>query len=151
MYHVNVCAFGILWIEIENKQTPLKKDQDQKCRERERERERERTIRSVGAFPLVHLPVSFFPIKALPYGRKLHFPRVFRWLLLPVSMIESPKAIIAGMVAFPGSFITALVLLKRTKAMRLNNTIAEEEEEDNFLKRKCIILARRIFACSQLR
>ena len=67
-------------------------------------------------------------------------------------MIESPKAIIAGMVAFPGSFITALVLQKRTKAMRLNNTIVEEEEEeDNFLKRKCIILARRIFACSQLR
>ena len=67
-------------------------------------------------------------------------------------MIESPKAIIAGMVAFPSSFITALVLQKRTKAMRLNNTIAEEEEEeDNFLKRKCIILARQIFACSQLR
>ena len=105
--------------------------------QREKERERYIPTRSAGTFPLPNLPVGTLPLKSFPYGAKLHLTTLFRWLLLPVSTIESPKAITAGTEIFCGSLITALVLQKRTKAMRLNNTIAEEEKEDK-LKRNCI-------------
>ena len=105
--------------------------------QREKERERYIPTRSAGTFPLPNLPVGTLPLKSFPYGAKLHLTTLFRWLLLPVSTIESPKAITAGTEIFCGSLKTALVLQKRTKAMRLNNTIAEEEKEDK-LKRNCI-------------
>jgi len=54
---------------------------------------------------------------------------VGRPLLFPVSTIESPNAITAGTVSFGGSFMTALVLQKRTNNMRLNNNMVEEEGE----------------------
>jgi hypothetical protein len=55
----------------------------------------------------------------------------------------------AGTITFGGSCIAALVLQKRTKTMRLSNSIVEEVE-DNFMNRKSIVLDES-FACSEFR
>jgi hypothetical protein len=57
----------------------------------------------------------------------LHLTTVFRWLLFPVSAIESPNAITAGTVSFGGNFMRALVLQKRKSNTRLSRNMEEEE------------------------
>lgn len=60
--------------------------------------------KSDGTFPLQNRPVGMPPLKSFPYGGKLHLASVFMLLLLlPVSMIESPKANTAGNEAFGGN------------------------------------------------
>jgi hypothetical protein len=52
--------------------------------------------KSTAILPSQNLPVALWPGKSLPYGGKLALTTVRRWLLLPVSTIESPNAMSAG-------------------------------------------------------
>ena len=75
-----------------------------------------------------NLPVGFRPLKSWPYGGKSHLTRVSRWLLLPVSITESPNTMTAGTVTFGGSFIKAQEGFKSIKIVRLeNNSMGEED------------------------
>jgi hypothetical protein len=71
----------------------------------------------------------------------LHLTTVFRWLLFPVSAIESPNAITAGTVSFGGNFMRALVLQKRKSNTRLSRYMEEEEEEGIFSPSLLLLLS----------
>jgi hypothetical protein len=60
-------------------------------------------MKSEGTFPFENLPVDIPPLKFLPYGEKLHFKIDIRSLLFPVSTMESPNIMTAGIVSFLGS------------------------------------------------
>ena len=64
---------------------------------------------------------------------------VLRLLLLPVSTIESPNMMTAGIVTFGGNVIRARAMHNWRKR-KIKNKGVDEEEEGGFKKRKnCIV------------
>ncbi len=94
--------------------------------------------KSEGTFPFENLPVAIPPLKFLPYGGKLHFIADMRSLLLPVSTMESPNIMTAGMVSFFGSWMAASELHKTAKTKERNNNVVDKEN--------CFILIKWSFA-----
>ncbi len=108
-------------------------NQDHKCHAWERESFIQ-PRKSEGTFPFENLPVDIPPLKSLPYGEKLHFTTDLRSLLFPVSTMESPNMMNAGIVSFLGSWMADSEVHKTAKTKERNNNVVDKE--------KCFILIK---------